>query len=257
MEGKTYRVYCSKCNKNIKKKMSWKKYLPYEELGALIFEPIQWMGGCIVPPPDYFKRLKKLADKYNFLLIDDELFTGMGRIERWFGIENWGIEADIVCVGGALASGLPLGVISAKADIMDWEPNSHSNVFGGNLLAYNVALAVIETLKKERLIENGTRMGNYLLSRLKEMKETYPIIGDVRGKGLMIGIELVKDQNTKQEHLTAAKSIVIECWKRGLILHKNGRATLLLSPPLSITKDVLDKGLELMEGSIAEVEQLK
>jgi len=229
------------------------KHLPPDEVAAIFFEPIQWTDGCVIPPADYFQRLKKLADTWGLLLVDDEAYTGMGRTGRWFGIEHWKVYPDVVCVGGALASGLPLGAVVSRAEVMDWEPDAHSSLFGGNPLACTAALAVLTVLRENNLIENGSRMGNYLLRRLLELKEQYPVVGDVRGKGLMIGMEFVKDKETKEPNPGVAKKIVWESWRRGLLCCRNDEATLLLSPPLSITRDLVDKGLELLEGSIATV----
>lgn len=227
------------------------KHLPPDEVAALFFESIQWKAGCIIPPSDYFRRLKKLVDSWGILLVDDETYTGMGRTGRWFGIEHWKFYPDVVCVGGALASGLPLGAVVSRADVMDWEPDAHSSLFGGNPLACATAVMVLKVLREENLVENGARMGNYLQRRLLELKEKYTVIGDVRGKGLMIGIEFVKDKESKSPNPEAAKKIVLESWRRGLLISRNSEATLLLSPPLSITRDLVDKGMELLEGSIA------
>jgi 4-aminobutyrate aminotransferase len=227
------------------------KHLPPDEVAAAFFEPIQWKNGCIIPPSDYFRRLKKLLDSWGILLVDDEAYTGMGRTGRWFGIEHWKVYPDIVCVGGALASGLPLGAVVSRAQIMDWEPDVHSTRFGGNPLACAAAMTVFKVLREENLVENGSRMGNYLLRRLLELKEQYAVVGDVRGKGLMVGIEFVKDEETKEPNPQMAKKILIENWRRGLLTSRNDEAILLLSPPLSITRDLIDKGLELLEGSIA------
>jgi 4-aminobutyrate aminotransferase len=227
------------------------KHLPPDEVAAAFFEPIQWKAGCITPPSDYFRRLKKLMDSWGILLVDDEAYTGMGRTGRWFGIEHWKVYPDVVCVSGALASGLPLGAVVSQAEVMDWEPDVHSSLFGGNPLACAAAATALTVLREENLVENGARMGNHLLRYLLELKEQYTIIGDVRGKGLMIGIEFVKDTETKEPNPGVAKKIVLENWKRGLLSSRNSEATLLFSPPLSITRDLVDKGLELLEGSIA------
>jgi 4-aminobutyrate aminotransferase len=229
------------------------KHLPPDEVAATFFESIQWKNGCIIPPSDYFRRLKKLLDSWGILLVDDEAYTGMGRTGRWFGIEHWKVYPDVICVGGALASGLPLGAVVSRAEVMDWEPGVHSSRFGGNPLACASAMTVLTVLRKENLVENGSRMGNYLLRRLLELKEQYAIVGDVRGKGLMIGIEFVKDEETKEPNPEVAKKIVLENWRRGLLSSTNDEATLLLSPPLSIKRDLVDTGLELLEGSIASV----
>jgi 4-aminobutyrate aminotransferase len=228
-------------------------YLSPHDVAGVFFESIQWLGGCIIPPPDYFRRLKKLADKHDLLLVDDEAYTGMGRTGRWFGIEHWQVSPDVICVSGALASGLPLGAVVSKAEIMDWEPTSHGSLMGGSPLACALATAVITTLRQENLVENSARRGRMLLRKLMELKEKYSIIGDVRGKGLLVGIELVKDEDTKEPNDAAVNEIVLEGWKRGVLLNRSTGSTLLLSPPLSITEDLVDRGLELLEGSIAEV----
>jgi len=152
-----------------------------------------------------------------------------------------------------LASGLPLGAVVSKAEVMDWEPTSHGSLMGGSPLACALATTVITTLRRENLIENSARRGRAFLRKLTELKEKYPIIGDVRGKGLMVGIDLVKDTDTKEPNRSAVKEIVLDGWKRGVLLSRSTGSTLLLSPPLSITEDLVDRGLKLLEGSIAEV----
>jgi 4-aminobutyrate aminotransferase len=161
------------------------KYAPPEDVAAIVFEPIQGEGGYVIPPPEYFQRLKKLADKYGILLIDDEVQSGIGRTGKWFAIEHWNVEPDVICSAKALASGLPLGATIAKAKIMDWVGGSHASTFGGNPLSCVAAIAVIDAIKEERLLENATKQGTYILKRLEELKEKSEIVGDVRGKGLM------------------------------------------------------------------------
>ena len=147
------------------------KYVPPEDVAAILFESIQGEGGYLVPPPEYFPKLKKLADKYGILLIDDEVQAGMGRTGKWFGIEHWGIEPDILCTSKALASGLPIGATIAKAKIMDWTGGSHASTFGGNPVACAAALAVIDIIKEEGLLENANKQGAYAMKRLTEFKE--------------------------------------------------------------------------------------
>jgi len=233
--------------------MIFKKYLPPDEVAAIVFEPIQWAEGCVIPPSDYFQRLKKLADRWGLLLVDDEGYTGMGRTGRWCGIDHWAVYPDVVCVGGALASGLPLGAVVSRAEVMDWDPDIHVSLFGGNPVACSAAITVLSVLREKNLVENGARMGNYLLRRLLELKEQYPVVGDVRGKGLMIGMEFVKDKETKEPNLGVAKKIVWDSWRRGFLCGRTDGATLLLSPPLTITRDFVDKGVDLLEGSLASV----
>jgi 4-aminobutyrate aminotransferase len=233
------------------------RYVPPEDVAAILFEPIQGEGGYVVPPPEYFKRLKKLADKYGILLIDDEVQSGMGRTGKWFAIEHWEVEPDIVCSAKALASGLPLGATIAKAKIMDWTGGSHASTFGGNPLACVAALAVIEVIKEERLLENATKQGTYILKRLEELKEASEIVGDVRGKGLMIGMELVEDKESKKPASEKAKEVMLRSWKRGVAVITCGVSTIRIMPPLNITRELVDAGLDIIEDVVKEVEKEK
>jgi len=231
------------------------KYVPPEETAAMVFEPILGEGGYVIPPQEYFKRLKRLTDKYGLLLIDDEVQTGVGRTGRWFAIENWEVVPDIVCISKAIASGLPLGATVARAELMDWEAGSHANTFGGNPVACAAALAVIDIIKNERLLENASNQGNYIVKRLKEMQEKYSLIGDVRGKGLMVGLEIVRNRDTKEPGIKEAKEIVLRSWQRGVTALTCGVSTIRIFPPLTITRDLIDSGLEIIEGAIKEVEK--
>ena len=233
------------------------KYIPPEEVAAILFEPIQGEGGYVVPPEGYFQRLKKLADKYGILLIDDEVQAGMGRTGRWFAIEHWEVEPDIICMAKALASGLPLGAIIARAKIMDWEGGSHASTFGGNPLSCVAAIAAIDTIKEQNLLENATRQGNYIMKRLRELAEQSEIIGDVRGKGLMIGVEIVEDKDSKKPASNLAKEIMMRSWKRGVAIITCGVSTLRIAPPLIITRELVDAALEIVEDTIKEVEREK
>src|SRR3989337_532967 len=194
------------------------KYAPPEDVAAIVFEPIQGEGGYVVPPPEYFRRLKKLADKHGLLLIDDEVQSGIGRTGKWFAIEHWNVEPDIVCCAKALASGLPIGATIAKAKIMDWTGGSHASTFGGNPLSCSAAAAVLEIIREENLLENANKQGAYALKRLGELKERSDIVGDVRGKGLMIGVELVEDKETKKPASKKAAEVIRRSWKRGVEL---------------------------------------
>ncbi|HZY93262.1 MAG TPA: acetyl ornithine aminotransferase family protein [Candidatus Bathyarchaeia archaeon] len=229
------------------------KYLPAEDVAAMFVEPIQGEGGYVVPPDDYFKRLKKLLDKNEILMADDEVQAGMGRTGRWFGIEHWDVEPDIISTSKALASGMPIGATVSKAELMDWEGGAHANTFGGNPVSCAAALEVINIIRDEHLLENATKQGAYIMKRLKEMQEKYPIIGDVRGKGLMIGAEIVKDPKTKEYGDTEAHDIMMKAFRRGVAIITAGRSTLRIAPPLVITRDLVDSGLDVLEGAIKEV----
>jgi 4-aminobutyrate aminotransferase len=229
------------------------KYHPPEDTAAMFVEPIQGEGGYVVPPEDYFPRLKKILDKYDILLVDDEIQSGMGRTGKWFAIEHSGVTPDIIATAKALASGMPIGATIAKQEIMDWEGGSHANTFGGNPVACSAALTVIDIIKEDKLMENATRQGAYLMKRLKELQQKYPIIGDVRGRGLMIGVELVKDPETKEPAAQESVDVMTKCFKRGLAIITAGKCTMRFAPPLIITRETLDAGLEVFEGAIKEV----
>ena len=235
-----------------------KKFHPPEDTAAMFVEPLQGEGGYIAPPDDYFPRLKKILDRYNILMVDDEIQSGMGRSGKWFAIEHWGVTPDIITSAKALASGLPIGATVSRAEIMDWENGSHANTLGGNPVACVAALQVIEIIKEERLLENATRQGAYIMKRLKEMQQKYPIIGDVRGKGLMIGVEFVKDPETKTPASDELLDIMNKCFRRGLAIITAGKSTMRFAPPLIITHELIDAGLDIFEGAVSEVaEQIK
>ena len=231
------------------------KYVPPEDVAGMMIEPIQGEGGYVVPPPEYFQRLKKLADKYGFLLIDDEVQSGIGRTGKWFAIEHWNVEPDIVCSAKALASGLPLGATIAKAKIMDWTPGSHASTFGGNPLSCAAASAVIDIIKEERLLENATKQGAYITKRLNELKEQNEIVGDVRGKGLMIGIEIVESKESKKPAPKKASEIMMRSWRRGVNVITCGPSAIRIAPPIIITRELVDAAMDIIEDAAKEVEK--
>jgi len=229
------------------------KYIPAENVAAMFVESIQGEGGYVVPPDDYFTRLRKLLDKHNILMIDDEIQSGIGRTGKWFAMEHFNVIPDAVCVAKAIGSGLPIGALISKDELMDWEGGSHATTFGGNPVACAAGLAVIDVIRQERLLENATKLGAHLLTRLKEMQSKYPIIGDVRGKGLMVAAEIVKDPDTKQFGNELSQEIMMKCFKRGLAIITSGKSTMRFVPPLVITRELLDAGLDVFEGVVKEV----
>jgi 4-aminobutyrate aminotransferase len=229
------------------------KYAPPEDVAAVLFEPIQGEGGYVVPPPEYFQRLKKLADKYGLLLISDEVQSGIGRTGKWFAIEHWSVEPDIICCAKALASGLPIGATVARAKVMDWTGGSHASTFGGNPLSCAAASAVIDIINEEKLLENATKQGAYALKRLGELQKRCEIVGDVRGKGLMIGVELVEDKESKKPAAQKAAQAITRAWKRGVAIVTCGASTLRIAPPLTIQREMLDTALDIVEDTIKEV----
>ncbi len=227
--------------------------MPPEDVAAILFEPIQGEGGYVVPPPEFFQKLKKISDEYGILLVDDEVQSGIGRTGKWFAIEHWGVEPDIICCAKALASGLPIGAAVAKASIMDWTAGSHASTFGGNPVSCAAALAVIDFIKEKRLLDNANKQGDYLKKRLEDFAETNDIVGDVRGKGLMIGVELVEDKETRKPAAKKASEVMLRSWKRGVAVVTCGVSTLRIVPPLTIQPDLLESALAIIEDTITEV----
>lgn len=233
------------------------KYVPGEEVAMLLAEPIQGEGGYVVPPDGYFKKLKKLLDDNGILFAVDEVQSGIGRTGKWFAIEHWGVVPDIVCMAKGIAAGMPLGVMASRADIQDWTPGSHASTFGGNPVSCAAALAVIDIIKSEKLLENAQREGAYIKKRLEEMMETHPMIGDVRGKGLMVGVELVKDKDGKEYAKQETEDVMMECFRQGLAIVNCGVNVIRWMPPLTITRDLVDPSLEIFERSLSKVEKGK
>jgi 4-aminobutyrate aminotransferase len=230
------------------------KFVPVEDVAAYFFEPFQGEGGYVVAPPDYFRRMSFLREE-GVLLVDDEVQTGIGRSGRFFAVEHYGLEPDIISVAKGLASGMPLGGIVAPAGIMDsWAPGQHASTFGANPVAVEAALATLEVIRSERLMENAERMGEVAMRRLEEMKERYEIVGDVRGRGLFIGVELVKDKKSKERGVREAQAVTQACFRDGLILITAGRNTLRVIPPLNVAREELEEGLDVVEAAVAKVD---
>lgn len=231
---------------------------PAEEIAAVIIEPIQGDAGIIIPPDKYLPALKKICEDNNILFIADEVQTGFGRTGKWFAIEHWGIEPDVILLGKAIASGMPLSAIVAKKEIMDsWKAPAHLFTMGGNAVSCAAALATISVIKEEKLIEKSKKMGNYIKARFNELKKEHELIGDVRGKGLLIGVDLVSDRETKQRAEKEAAKVCWRCWEKGLILTFFSKSVLRIAPPLVITKKEVDLALDIIEKSIKDVEEGK
>jgi 4-aminobutyrate aminotransferase len=227
------------------------KFVPTDEVAAYFFEPIQGEGGYIVPPPDYFHRMEFLK-KEGVLLVSDEIQTGVGRTGKFLGIEHFGVVPDLVTIAKGIASGLPLSAMVARSEVMEsWKPGQHASTFGANPVAVEAALATLDVMKTERLMENARRLGRVALKRLDEMKEKYDIVGDVRGMGLFVGAEIVKDKKSKARGEKEAHQILEYCFTHGLLLITAGRNTLRVIPPLNISEEELNEGLDIMEDAVA------
>ncbi len=237
-------------------KMLMENLIPPEEIAAIIIEPIQGDAGIIIPPESYLPALKKICEKYGILFIAEEVQTGFGRSGKWFAIEHWNVEPDIILLGKGIASGMPLSAIVARKEIMDsWEAPAHLFTMGANPVSCAAGLATIKVINEENLIERAQEMGNYILEKCKELKREHEIIGDVRGKGLLIGIDLVKDRKTKIRASVEAAKIIWQCWKKGLILTFFSQSVLRIAPPLIINKDQVDQAIDIIDQSIKEVSQ--
>ena len=235
----------------------FKKFVPPQEVAASLIEPIQGEGGYIVPPKDYHRRLKKLMDKYGIIYAVDEVQSGMGRTGKWCAIEHFGVIPDIVCMSKALGGGVSLGATIGRAEIYDWAAGSHCTTLGGTPVACEASLATMRIIEKEKLRENATKQGDYAVKRLKEWVDQYEIIGDVRGKGLMIGVEIVKDKKSKAKDGDAAHEIIDRAWHKGVVAIGAGENCFRIAPPLVITRDLLDAGLDMLEESVKEVTRKK
>ncbi|WP_322508438.1 acetyl ornithine aminotransferase family protein [Anaerolinea sp.] len=230
------------------------KILPPEDVAGILVEPIQGEGGYIVPAEGFFPALRQLCDRYGILLIVDEVQSGMGRTGKWWAIEHFGVEPDIVCAAKGIASGLPLGAMIARKRLMKWPKGSHGNTFGGNPLSCAAALATIELIGSEYL-QNAAEVGTYTLGKLREMSLRHPSIGDVRGIGLMIGIEFVKDRQTRHPDEKFRDKVVDLAFEHGLLLLGCGKSVIRISPPLCITRQEVDEGLEILERAIYLAEE--
>ncbi len=224
------------------------RHVPPEEVGAIVFEPIQGEGGYVVPPKEFFKELKKLADKYGILLADDEVQMGVGRTGKFWAIEHFGIAPDTIQFGKAIGGGIPLAGVVHRADIAFDKPGRHASTFGGNPVAIAAALEVVEIVKE--LLPHVQEVGDYLHQRLKEFEEKYEVIGDARGLGLAQAVEFVKNKDTKEKNPEVRNKVVKEAAKRGLILLGCGDNSLRFIPPLIVTKEEIDIAMEIFEEAL-------
>jgi len=223
-----------------------------DEIAAIVLEPIQGEGGYIVPPPSFLHGLRELTTRHGMLLVVDEVQSGMGRTGRMFASDHIGLRADIVNIAKGIASGLPLGVTCARAEVMTWPPGAHASTFGGNPVACAAANATIALLE-DSLIANAAAVGSHLMDGIRGLADKHPLIGDVRGKGLMIGIELVQDRTTKVRAVEERNALVQAMFRRGVLVLGAGRNALRLAPPLVLSKAQADSVLRVMDESLTEV----
>ncbi|MDQ6677778.1 MAG: aminotransferase class III-fold pyridoxal phosphate-dependent enzyme, partial [Acidobacteriota bacterium] len=229
-----------------------KTILPAREVAAIVLEPVQGEGGYIVPPAKFHQELRAIADRHGMLLIHDEVQCGAGRTGLLWAHSHFGIEPDIFATAKGLASGMPLGAIVARSELMTWPPGAHASTFGGNPVSVAAALVTMRLLHRS-LMENASAMGIYLMDRMRDWPARFRLAGDVRGLGLMIGIELVRDQVTKERASTERDQVVRMCFERGLLVLGAGENTIRLSPPLIVSRDQADFAIATLESCLAEV----
>jgi 4-aminobutyrate aminotransferase len=248
--GKTVDSCAVECAQAIEDPL-FRTVLPPEEVAAIVVEPVQGEGGYLVPPKKFPTELRRIADRHAILLIFDEVQCGMGRTGKMFASEHFEFIPDIVALAKGIASGLPLSATIARAEIMDWPPGSHASTFGGNPVAVEASLATIELLE-QGLIDNAATVGAHMKARLSEFPQRFPNVGDVRGLGLMIGIDLVKDQATKERAPELRNRIVQMCFERGLLVLGAGANTIRLSPPLVLTREQADCAVDILAACLGD-----
>ena len=237
------------CARFIEEKL-FKTTLPPEEVAAIFIEPIQGEGGYVVAPTIFMQELRRICDRHGILLVVDEVQSGVARTGKWWSVEHTGVEPDMVCIAKGIASGMPLGVVMTRAEIMDWIPGSHASTFGGNPLCIAAALATLDVIEKEGLMQNSTKVGNHIMKRMADWPKKLKLVGDVRGRGLMIGVDIVKDKATKEYAAEQRDRIVELAFERGLLFLGCGPSTIRLCPPLIVTQEEADVAVDVLEECI-------
>jgi 4-aminobutyrate aminotransferase len=225
------------------------------DVAAILIEPIQGEGGYVVPAPGFFSRIRELCDQHGILLILDEIQSGAGRTGKWWAVEHEAIEPDIVCFAKGIGSGFPIGGIIARSELMSWKPGSHGSTFGGNPIAAAAALATIETIEQDGIRAQATDTGEYIMDALSEVAARHWSIGDVRGRGLMIGIEFVMDRQSKERAKGLRDQIIQQAFEAGLLLIPCGPSAIRMTPPLNINRQLVDEGLSIFETVLTAVER--
>jgi 4-aminobutyrate aminotransferase len=226
--------------------------IPPEEVATIFVEPIQGEGGYIVPPPEFHREMNKIAQKYGILYVADEVQSGMGRTGKMFAMEHFGVDPDIIALAKGIASGMPLGALSARAEIMDWEAGSHASTFGGNPVSCMAALSTIELLE-EGLMKNAAVQGKRLMDGLVNLQQSHECMGDVRGKGLMVAVEFVKDRETKEPARTWRNDIIKHAFQKGLLLLGCGENSIRFCPSLTVNTAEIDKCLSIFDDVVREI----
>ena len=222
-----------------------------DDVAAIVVEPIQGEGGYVVAPTQFLERLRELTTAHGILLVVDEVQSGMGRTGRMFAIEHAGVRPDVIAIAKGIASGMPLGVTAARADLMSWPPGAHASTFGGNPVSCAAALATIKLLR-DRLIANAADVGAHLKAGLTALMDKHTLIGDVRGRGLMIGVELVRDRQTKERAIAERDAVVNGAFRRGLLVLGAGKNSIRFSPPLVLTREQADTAVRIFDEALTD-----
>lgn len=226
-----------------------------EDVAAVLVEPIQGEGGYVIPAPSFFPRLREVCDRHGILLIVDEIQSGVGRTGKWWAIEHENVAPDIVCFAKGIGSGMPLGGILTPADVMDWAPGAHGSTFGGNPVATAAAAATLQVIAEENLLQQATETGRFIMDALVEMQHRHPSIGDVRGRGLMIGLEFVQDRDTKERAVKLRNHIVQHAFTHGLLTIPCGTNSIRITPALNIPQPLVTEGLHIFDAAITAAER--
>lgn len=261
-------AYCYRCPLNLKypscgvacadyiEEEIFRYRIPAQEVAAIIVEPVQGEGGYVVPPAEWLGKIEKIAKRYGILLFTDEIQSGMGRTGKMFAVEHFNVKPDMMAIAKGIASGLPLGALVAKSELMTWPAGAHASTFGGNPVSCQAALTTIKLLQTE-IIKNAQKQGEYLLQKLGGMQQEIEAIGDVRGLGLMIAIELVKDRVTKKRDSQLRDRVVAHCFKRGLLLLGCGPNSIRFAPPLTVKRREIDRALEIIREALSDKNRAK
>ncbi len=223
-----------------------------DEVAAIIVESVQGEGGYIVPPPEFLPALEKIARKHGILLIADEVQCGMGRTGKMFAFEHFDFHPDIIAIAKGVASGMPLGVTMARSEIMDWQPGAHASTFGGNPVCLAAAIETVRLLD-EKYVANSAKVGEFMKAGLRRLMDRHPVIGDVRGLGLMLGVEIVKDRTTKERATEMRDAIINECFRRGVLVLGAGPSTIRISPPLIVDEEQAQFAVDTFSAAISAV----
>ncbi|MGB6690970.1 MAG: acetyl ornithine aminotransferase family protein [Terracidiphilus sp.] len=252
-DPKAAEEYSLNCARYIEEKL-FKTILPAEEVAAIFVEPVQGEGGYVVAPDNFLRELRSICTRHGILLVADEVQSGAGRTGKWWAIEHSGVEPDIVCMAKGIASGMPLGICMSRAEIMDWVPGSHASTFGGNPICLAAAQATVGVLEREG-IANAAHVGEFILERVRGWKQKHPLVGDVRGRGLMIGIELVKDKTTREPAAALRNRVETLAFERGLLVLGCGESSIRLCPPLIVNEHEATVALDILEEALAAAEK--